>query len=107
MTPVVAPSAPAFPILSAVVLTPVIGALVVALISRRRPELAQPAAVLFSMAFALEGGLRWMGLLGFIPLALAFVPGCTACGGRRACSVEESPDGLRHGYRERAAPPGL
>ena len=54
MTPVVASSAPGFPILSAVVLTPVIGALVVALISRRRPELAKQAAVLFSTA---TGGL--------------------------------------------------
>ena len=51
MVPVVASGAsPAFPVLSAVVLTPVIGALVVALISKRRPELAKQAAVLFSTA---------------------------------------------------------
>ncbi len=39
-----------FPILSAVVLTPVVGSILVALISRRRPEIAKQAAVLFSAA---------------------------------------------------------
>jgi hypothetical protein len=42
-----------------------------------------PAAALFSAFFALEGGLRWIGLLGFLPLALvlAGAPGC-ACAAR-------------------------
>jgi hypothetical protein len=42
-----------------------------------------PAAALFSAFFALEGGLRWIGLFGFVPLALAFagLPGC-ACAAR-------------------------
>ncbi|MEZ5178075.1 MAG: NADH-quinone oxidoreductase subunit M [Acidimicrobiales bacterium] len=39
-----------FPILSAVVLTPVVGSVLVALISRRRPEVAKQAAVLFATA---------------------------------------------------------
>lgn len=39
---------------------------------------AVPAAVFFSLAFALEGGLRWLGLFGFLPLLLAAggVPSC-------------------------------
>ena len=41
--------APAFPLLSAVVLTPVIGAVLTALISRRRGEIAQQVAVLFAL----------------------------------------------------------
>ena len=43
-----------------------------------------PAAALFSAFFALEGGLRWIGLFGFVPLALTFagLPGC-ACAARR------------------------
>jgi hypothetical protein len=42
-----------------------------------------PAAALFSAFFALEGGLRWIGLFGFVPLLLAFanLPGC-ACAAR-------------------------
>lgn len=42
-----------------------------------------PAVALFSAFFALDGNLRWIGLLGFIPLALALarVPGC-ACAAR-------------------------
>ncbi|HEX2576039.1 MAG TPA: NADH-quinone oxidoreductase subunit M [Aquihabitans sp.] len=39
-----------FPILGAVVLTPVVGAIAVALVSRRRPEIAKQLAVLFSVA---------------------------------------------------------
>ncbi len=39
-----------FPILSAVVVTPLVGAVVVALISARRPEVAKQAAVLFAVA---------------------------------------------------------
>ncbi|MCU1357809.1 MAG: nuoM [Acidimicrobiales bacterium] len=42
-------ASPSFPILSAVVLTPAIGAIVVALISKRRPEVAKQAAVLFAV----------------------------------------------------------
>ena len=38
-----------FPILSAVVLTPVAGAIAVALVSKRRPEIAKQVAVLFAM----------------------------------------------------------
>ena len=48
-----------------------------------------------------------MGLLGFVPLVLAFVPGCTTCGEGRVCALEDPADGLRHGYRERGAPPGF
>ncbi|MBA3282553.1 MAG: NADH-quinone oxidoreductase subunit M, partial [Acidimicrobiia bacterium] len=39
-----------FPILSAVVLTPVVGAVLVALVSKRRPEIARQVAVLFAVA---------------------------------------------------------
>jgi len=50
LSPVLASEAaahsPGFPILSAVVLTPVIGAVLVALVSRRRPEVAKQVAVL-------------------------------------------------------------
>ena len=37
-----------------------------------------PAAALFSAFFVEDGNLRWIGLLGFIPLALALAraPGC-------------------------------
>lgn len=38
-----------------------------------------PAAVIFVLFFSFEGNLRWLGLLGFIPLALVFCKGCTAC----------------------------
>jgi hypothetical protein len=38
-----------------------------------------PAAVIFVLFFSFEGHLRWLGLLGFIPLVLAFSKGCTAC----------------------------
>ncbi|CAN5660454.1 NADH-quinone oxidoreductase subunit M [soil metagenome] len=42
--------APDFPILSAVVLTPVVGSILVALMSKRRPEIAKQVAVLFALA---------------------------------------------------------
>jgi NADH-quinone oxidoreductase subunit M len=42
-------AAPDFPVLSALVLTPAVGALTVALISKQRPEVAKQAAVLFSL----------------------------------------------------------
>jgi NADH-quinone oxidoreductase subunit M len=48
MTPVLAASSPGFPILTAMVLTPVVGALVVAAISRRRPEVTRQLAVVFA-----------------------------------------------------------
>ncbi|NQV46511.1 MAG: DUF2892 domain-containing protein [Rhodospirillaceae bacterium] len=38
-----------------------------------------PAAIIFMLFFSLEGNLRWLALLGFIPLILAFCKGCTAC----------------------------
>jgi hypothetical protein len=40
-----------------------------------------PAVALFSLAFVLEGGLRWVALLGLVPLIFAFVPGCPRCAG--------------------------
>ena len=50
MSPVLAAEASAtFPILSAVVLTPAVGALVVALVSRRQPGLAKQMGVLFTV----------------------------------------------------------
>ncbi|WP_426574313.1 NADH-quinone oxidoreductase subunit M [Aquihabitans sp. McL0605] len=50
---------PAFPILSVVILTPVLGALIVALISKRRPEITKQVAVLF----ALVTGALTIGIL--------------------------------------------
>lgn len=43
-------------------------------------RLAPPAA-LFSLAFVLEGSLRWVALLGLVPLIFAFMPGCPRCAG--------------------------
>lgn len=40
-----------------------------------------PAAALFSLFFVMDGGLEWLGLLGLIPLALAFHQPRCACGG--------------------------
>jgi hypothetical protein len=37
-----------------------------------------PAAALFSLLFALDGNLRWLGLLGIVPLLLQRA-GCSAC----------------------------
>lgn len=48
-----------------------------------------PAAVLFALFFSFEGNMRWLGLLGFIPLVLAFNKGCTAC---LAHPDENTPD---------------
>ncbi len=53
-----------------------------------------PAVALFSAFFALEGSLRWIGLFGFVPLALAFagLPGCAcAARGRNAPVVSSWP----------------
>ncbi len=44
-----AEATPAFPVLSAAVLTPAVGALAVALVSKRRPEAAKQIAVLFAI----------------------------------------------------------
>ncbi len=38
-----------------------------------------PAVVIFTLFLSFEGNLRWLALLGFIPLVLAFCKGCTAC----------------------------
>jgi len=43
-----------------------------------------PGLVVTSLLFALDGGLRWIGLFGLVLLVLAFVgPGC-------ACSIRHS-----------------
>ena len=47
-----------------------------------------PAAVIFALFFSFEGNMRWLALLGIIPLALAFNKGCTAC---MANPDEDSP----------------
>jgi len=39
-----------------------------------------PAAVLLSLAFALDGGLRWLGLLGIPALFFALSKDCPRCG---------------------------
>jgi hypothetical protein len=50
-----------------------------------------PAVALFSAFFALEGDLRWIGLFGFVPLALtAGLPGC-ACAARGRPAVSAWP----------------
>lgn len=43
-----------------------------------------PAAAVLSMLFVLEGGLRWLGLLGIPLIILAFHRGCPSCSVRRA-----------------------
>ena len=59
---------PSWPLLSFLVLTPVVGALVVAMVSKRRPELAKQAAVLFSLV---TGALA----IGVVVLFKKHVPG--------------------------------
>ncbi len=49
-----------------------------------------PAAVIFTLFFSFEGHLRWLGVLGFIPLFLAFSKGCTACMEEPAKNAQES-----------------
>ena len=39
-----------------------------------------PATVLFSLAFALDGGLQWLGLLGIPALCFALSKDCPRCG---------------------------
>lgn len=40
-----------------------------------------PVLVLFSLFFAFEGGMRWLGALGLVPLAL-WAGGCRTCGSK-------------------------
>ena len=54
-----------------------------------------PAVVIFTLFFSFEGNLRWLGLLGFIPLILVFSKGCTACMDDNGPNPEEN--GWRHG----------
>lgn len=42
-----------------------------------RPLIA--ATVLFSLFFSFEGGLRWLGLFGVVPVVLYWA-GCASCG---------------------------
>jgi len=49
-----------------------------------------PAVVLFSAFFGPADGYRWIGLFGFIPLAL-YLSGCPTCGGRGAPSSATWP----------------
>ncbi len=44
-----------------------------------------PVAVLFSLAFADVGALRWLSLFGFVPLFL-WAAGCQTCGTRHGGS---------------------
>jgi hypothetical protein len=51
-----------------------------------------PAAALFSLFFVMEGNMRWLGLLGLLPLVLATQPGCPTCGPRAdACDPARRP----------------
>lgn len=38
-----------------------------------------PVVVLFSPLFALDGALRWIGLLGIVPLIFALRRDCPSC----------------------------
>ncbi|MDH3234977.1 MAG: hypothetical protein OEQ29_15770 [Alphaproteobacteria bacterium] len=50
-----------------------------------------PAVVLFSLAFADVGALRWLSLFGFVPLLL-WAAGCQTCGTRRgSCGRSNFP----------------
>jgi NADH-quinone oxidoreductase subunit M len=52
---------PGFPILTTVVLLPIIGAITVALVSRRRPELAKQTAIMFALVTgALTLAIAWL-----------------------------------------------
>ncbi|MBK8908714.1 MAG: hypothetical protein IPM60_12660 [Rhodospirillales bacterium] len=50
-----------------------------------------PAAALLPALFVLDGGLRWIGLLGLIPLAFAFVKGCPVCAVRHGGASQIPP----------------
>lgn len=50
-----------------------------------------PAAVLFSLAFALDGGLRWLGLFGIAALFIGLNKDCPLCGPQpRTCEAEKN-----------------
>lgn len=49
-----------------------------------------PVLVLFSLFFTFEGGMRWLGLLGLVPIAL-WAGGCRTCGSRRGASGGQFP----------------
>lgn len=43
-----------------------------------------PAFALFALVLTGEPLLQWLSLLGFLPLAVALIPGAPACGACRA-----------------------
>ena len=48
-----------------------------------------PAMALFSLFFAFDDGLRWLGLFGFVPLVMALHPSCPTCDPRaKACGKD-------------------
>ena len=49
-----------------------------------------PILVLFSLFFAFEGGMRWLGLLGLVPLA-QWAGGCRTCGSKRSGNGTQFP----------------
>lgn len=55
-----------------------------------------PAASLFSVLFALDGDLRWIGLLGVVPLLFAFHKGCPTCSLRHTRHTDAWPTWPRH-----------
>jgi hypothetical protein len=50
-----------------------------------------PAATLFSALFALDGNLRWIGLLGVVPMFFAFHKGCPSCSLRHTGRTDAWP----------------
>jgi len=48
-----------------------------------------PVAALFSLFFALDGNLKWLGALAIIPLVMAFRKDCPSC----ALRHDEDPMG--------------
>ena len=58
-----------------------------------------PAAALFSLFFTMEDSLRWLGLLGTLPLLLATQKGCPSCGPQnRSCDTRNKDEGGDRGY---------
>lgn len=49
-----------------------------------------PILVLFSLFFTFEGGMRWLGLMGLVPIAL-WAGGCRTCGSRRGTNGGQFP----------------
>ncbi len=47
-----------------------------------------PAAAFFSLLFVLDGGLRWLGVLGVVPLFLALRTDTMHCG-PRGCRIDD------------------